>query len=215
MAVVCCLQVQAQADSLAARQSLVPQQWNMPYGLHQGLNLSLSASVMAGFGKYAPKGAGFAQSLQATYLTPLTPKLTLMVGGYVGNLNWGRLNSRSAGIYGELSYQFNEHWEAHVYGQKNLLGHQSGGMGYLGMASGFGTYPLPLCGGMEWGTGWGYAADRLGAGVRYMPNKSFSVEVNVEKMWLPSQSYVPTTGGDFHQQVNAFGQQHGMPTQRP
>ena len=144
MAVVCCLQVQAQADSLAARQSLVPQQWNMPYGLHQGLNLSLSASVMAGFGKYAPKGAGFAQSLQATYLTPLTPKLTLLVGGYVGNLNWGRLNSRTAGIYGELSYQFNEHWEAHVYGQKNLLGHQSGGMGYLGMASGFGTYPLPL-----------------------------------------------------------------------
>ena len=68
---------------------------------------------------------------------------------------------------------------------------------------------------MGWGTGWVYAAVRLGAGVRYMPNESFSVEVNVEKMWLPSQNYVPTTGGDFHQQVNAFGQQHGMPTQRP
>ena len=110
---------------------------------------------MAGFGKHAPKGAGFAQSLQATYLTPINNKLSLMVGGYISNLNWGDLNARYAGIYGELSYQFNEHWEAHVYGQKNIAGNT----GYI----------PGLYSGGYWGSGlppyWGGAGavDRIGA----------------------------------------------------
>ena len=208
VATVCCLQLSAQVDTLTHRMSVMPQRWSMPYyyGLHQGLNVSLSASVMAGFGKYAPKGAGFAQSLQATYLTPINNKLSLMVGGYISNLNWGDLNARYAGIYGELSYQFNEHWEAHVYGQKNIAGNT----GYIP-----GLYSAGY-----WGSGfppyWGGAGavDRIGAGVRYMPNPSLSFEVNVENVWLPNQPYLPSTGGDFHQQVNSFGSQHGMPTQK-
>ena len=56
--------------------------------------------------------------------------------------------------------------------------------------------------------------DRIGAGVRYMPNPSMSVEVNVEQVWLPNQTYAPTTGGNFHQQVSSFGSQHAMPTQK-
>ena len=208
VAAMCCLQLSAQVDTLTHRMSVMPQRWSMPYyyGLHQGLNVSLSASVMAGFGKHAPKGAGFAQSLQATYLTPINNKLSLMVGGYISNLNWGDLNARYAGIYGELSYQFNEHWEAHVYGQKNIAGN-----------TGF----IPgLYSGGYWGSGlppyWGGAGavDRIGAGVRYMPNQSLSFEVNVENVWLPNQPYLPSTGGDFHHQVNSFGTQHGMPTQK-
>ena len=205
---MCCLQLSAQVDTLTHRMSVMPQRWSMPYyyGLHQGLNVSLSASVMAGFGKHAPKGAGFAQSLQATYLTPINNKLSLMVGGYISNLNWGDLNARYAGIYGELSYQFNEHWEAHVYGQKNIAGNT----GYIP-----GLYSAGY-----WGSGfppyWGGAGavDRIGAGVRYMPNPSLSFEVNVENVWLPNQPYLPSTGGDFHHQVNSFGSQHGMPTQK-
>ena len=208
VATVCCLQLSAQVDTLTHRMSVMPQRWSMPYyyGLHQGLNVSLSASVMAGIGKHAPKGAGFAQSLQATYLTPINNKLSLMLGGYISNLNWGDLNARYAGVYGELSYQFNEHWEAHVYGQKNIAGNT----GYIP-----GLYSAGY-----WGSGfppyWGGAGavDRIGAGVRYMPNPSLSFEVNVENVWLPNQPYLPSTGGDFHHQVNSFGTQHGMPTQK-
>ena len=208
VATVCCLQLSAQVDTLTHRMSVMPQRWSMPYyyGLHQGLNVSLSASVMAGFGKHAPKGAGFAQSLQATYLTPLNNKLSLMVGGYISNLNWGDLNARYAGIYGELSYQFNEHWEAHVYGQKNIAGN-TGFIPGLYSAGYWGSGFPPYWGGAG-------AVDRIGAGVRYMPNPSLSFEVNVENVWLPNQPYLPTTGGDFHQQVNSFGSQHGMPTQK-
>ena len=205
---MCCLQLSAQVDTLTHRMSVMPQRWSMPYyyGLHQGLNVSLSASVMAGFGKHAPKGAGFAQSLQATYLTPINNKLSLMVGGYISNLNWGDLNARYAGIYGELSYQFNEHWEAHVYGQKNIAGN-TGFIPGLYSAGYWGSGFPPYWGGAG-------AVDRIGAGVRYMPNPSLSFEVNVENVWLPNQPYLPTTGGDFHQQVNSFGSQHGMPTQK-
>ena len=208
VAAMCCLQLSAQVDTLTHRMSVMPQRWSMPYyyGLHQGLNVSLSASVMAGFGKHAPKGAGFAQSLQATYLTPINNKLSLMVGGYISNLNWGDLNARYAGVYGELSYQFNEHWEAHVYGQKNIAGN-TGYLPGLYSAGYWGSGFPPYLGGAG-------AVDRIGAGVRYMPNPSLSFEVNVENVWLPNQPYLPSTGGNFHQQVNSFGSQHGMPTQK-
>ena len=214
IAVLTCLQVSAQVDTLSRQMSLVPQRWCMPYyyGLHQGLNVSLSASVMAGFGKHAPKGAGFAQSLQATYLTPINNKLSLMVGGYLSNMNWGGLNERYAGVYGELSYQFNEHWEAHVYGQKNLTGNTGFISGLYG-GYGYGIWPMGF-GGRPLGSSYLGGVDRIGAGVTYMPNPSMSIEVNVEQVWLPNQPYVPTMGGDFHQQVNNFGSQHGMPTQK-
>ena len=216
VATVCCLQLSAQVDTLTHRMSVMPQRWSMPYyyGLHQGLNVSLSASVMAGFGKHAPKGAGFAQSLQATYLTPINNKLSLMVGGYISNLNWGDLNARYAGIYGELSYQFNEHWEAHVYGQKNITDNTGFISGlYGGYGYDYGLWPMAFGGNPIYG-GYMGGVDRIGAGVRYMPNPSLSFEVNVENVWLPNQPYLPSTGGDFHQQVNSFGSQHGMPTQK-
>lgn len=216
VAVLSCLQLSAQVDTLTSQMSMMPQRWNLPYyyGLHQGLNVSLSASVIAGFGKHAPKGAGFAQSLQTTYLTPLTPKLTLMAGGFVNNLNWGGINARNAGIYGELSYQFNEHWEAHVYGQKNITGNTGFISGlYGGYGYDYGLWPMAFGGNPIYG-GYMGGVDRIGAGVRYMPNPSMSVEVNVEQVWLPNQTYAPTTGGNFHQQVSSFGSQHAMPTQK-
>ena len=204
------LQLHAQTDSLTAPVSVVPQRWALPYyyGLHQGLNVSLSASVIAGFGKYAPKGAGFAQNLHATYLTSLSPKLSLMVGGYVNNLNWGGINTRNAGIYGELSYQFDEHWEAHVYGQKNLAGNT----GFIsGLYGGYGLWPMGLAGGSPLYGGYLGGVDRLGAGFRYNFDPSFSVEVNFEQVWYPNHRNTPYMGG-IHDQVNTFNTQHGMPT---
>ena len=141
--------------------------------LHSGLNVSLGASVSAQFGKHARRGVGFGQSISAMYAMPLSERASLAVGGYFNNLSWGRDNFREAGLSAVFGYQFDEHWEAYIYAQKSLTNnHQA---------------PLPLyssmysLGGLH--NGWG---DRIGAAVRYNFNPSFSIEVSLEKQWLPN-----------------------------
>lgn len=141
--------------------------------LHCGLNVSLGASVSAQFGKHARSGVGFGQSISAMYAMPLSERASLAVGGYFNNLSWGRDNFREAGLSAVFGYQFDEHWEAYIYAQKSLTNnHQA---------------PLPLyssmysLGGLH--NGWG---DRIGAAVRYNFNPSFSIEVSLEKQWLPN-----------------------------
>lgn len=146
--------------------------WNN-WQLHRGLNVSLGASVSAQFGKHARSGVGFGQSISAMYAMPLSERASLAVGGYFNNLSWGRDNFREAGLSAVFGYQFDEHWEAYIYAQKSLTNnHQA---------------PLPLyssmysLGGLH--NGWG---DRIGAAVRYNFNPSFSIEVSLEKQWLPN-----------------------------
>lgn len=141
--------------------------------LHSGLNVSLGASVSAQFGKHARSGVGFGQSISAMYAMPLSERASLAVGGYFNNLSWGRDNFREAGLSAVFGYQFDEQWEAYIYAQKSLTNnHQA---------------PLPLyssmysLGGLH--NGWG---DRIGAAVRYNFNPSFSIEVSLEKQWLPN-----------------------------
>lgn len=103
--------------------------WPMSYSLagyqdwdlHEGMNFSLGASVFAGFGKYAPSGAGFAQNMSGMYALPFSDKLSLAVGGYMLNATWGGYNLRDAGLNAVLGYKFNERWEGFVYGQKSLI----------------------------------------------------------------------------------------------
>ena len=61
------------------------------WGLHKGLNLSIDLSVFATFGKNAPHWGGFTQTINATYLTPLTKdnKLWMALGTYINNINYG------------------------------------------------------------------------------------------------------------------------------
>lgn len=129
--------------------------WN----LHQGLNASLSASVFAQFGKKANRGAGFAQSISAMYATPLTPRLSLAVGGYLNNVYWSHAPMRDAGLSAVMGYRFDDHWEAYLYGQKSLVESRN--------------IPLPLY-------DMGALGDRIGAAVRYQVNPSFSIGVSVE-----------------------------------
>ena len=141
--------------------------------LHRGLNVSLGASVSAQFGKHARSGVGFGQSISAMYAMPLSERASLAVGGYFNNLSWGRDNFREAGLSAVFGYQFDEHWEAYIYAQKSLTNnHQA---------------PLPLYSSMYslegLHNGWG---DRIGAAVRYNFNPSFSIEVSLEKQWLPN-----------------------------
>ncbi len=100
--------------------------WSYPlgygWGLHKGLNLSVDLSAFATFGKNVPHRGGFTQTIDATYLTPLTKdnKLWLALGTYINNVNYGGDSYHDGGVYGILGYQFNEHWEAYVYGQLSV-----------------------------------------------------------------------------------------------
>ncbi|MBR5062014.1 MAG: transporter [Prevotella sp.] len=153
--------------------------WN----LHEGLNVSLSASVFAQFGKHARRGAGFTQSLSAMYAVPLTDKLSLSVGGYLYNMNWQNDAYRNAGLTAMLGYRFNDHWEGFVYAQKSLTHN----------VPMYGVYPT------RWPMGGLYcdpfdaaymgAADRIGAGVRYYFNPSFSIEVSFEHDRMPRKRF--------------------------
>lgn len=170
------------------------------WGLHKGLNLSIDLSVFATFGKNAPHWGGFTQTINATYLTPLTKdnKLWMALGTYINNINYGSNNFHDGGVYGMLGYKFNEHWEAFVYGQVSVAnnynsiynryaGYGYGPFGYRGYGYGpfgYGMYPGAWgMGVMPGGYGMGAAgANVLGAGVRYT-NKNFSIGVSVEGNW--------------------------------
>ena len=140
--------------------------WPMSYSLagyqnwdlHQGLNMSLGASVFAGFGKYAPSGAGFAQNVSGMYALSFNDKLSLAIGGYFLNADWGGRNLRDAGLNAVLGYKFNDHWEAYLFGQKSLMRPK---------------VPWPYYDPMEFG-------DRLGAALKYNFNPSFSIQLSVE-----------------------------------
>lgn len=161
------------------------------WGLHKGLNLSVDLSVFATFGKHAPHWGGFTQTINATYLTPLTKdnKLWMSLGTYLNNINYGGDNFRDGGVYGILGYQFDEHWEAYVYGQVsvannyNSIYNRYAGYGPYGYGR-YGMYPgIWGMGVMPGGYGMGAAgANVLGAGVRYT-NKNFSIGVSVEGNW--------------------------------
>ncbi len=146
--------------------------------LHQGLNVSLDLSVFAEFGKNARSGAGFGQRLTATWLQPLGKRAWLAAGGYVNHVNWDGASITSGGLYGELGYQFNEHWAGYVYGQKSIVNSGLNGVGpYYYMGRGlYGMSPMM----------YNQIGDKLGAALRWTPNRTFSLEVSVERNWYPN-----------------------------
>lgn len=167
-------------DSLADVYYPTPLSSYRHYGwLHPGLNVSLGMSVFASFGKHAPKGAGFGQNLSATWLQPLGKRGWMAVGGYVNHMNWSGNSYTSGGLTAELGYQFNEHWSAYVYGQKSVA---NSGLGYYGYGYGRGLYDLtPMM--------YNDLGDKLGVAVRWKPNPTLSVELQVEKNLYPTTTY--------------------------
>lgn len=155
-----------------------------PYGwggwsnwrLHKGLNVSLGAAVSAQFGHGAMSGVGFSQNISAMYVMPLSNKLSIAVGGYFTNMDWGRYSYREAGVNAMLGYRFNDHWEGYVYAQKSITGSRH--------------MPMPLYDMNALG-------DRIGAAVRYNFSPSFSIQLNVESNSRPSFS----DAHDFYMQA--------------
>ena len=169
------------------------------WGLHRGLNVQLGASVFAQFGKGARSGAGFQQNIALMYAMPITDKLSVAVGGYLNNINYGGDNWRDAGLSAVVGYRFNEHWEAYVYGQKSLSNHLPGRLRYSlydGYYGGLGSPAMGAFGGFShnfFGMP-AYSAydlngigDRIGATVRYNFNNNMSIEVSVENRWVPTR----------------------------
>ena len=127
--------------------------------LHEGLNLSLGASIFSQFGKNAYGGVGFAQNLSMQYATALTSRLSIAVGGYLDNMYWANTTFRDAGMTAVLGYKFNEQWEGYVYGQKSIVTNA--------------PIPYYLQDLNEMG-------DRIGAALRYNITPNISVQMSVE-----------------------------------
>lgn len=155
--------------------SYYPSYWgNMTnWDLHKGLNMTLGASVFAEFGKHARYGAGFSQNISMMYAQPLTPKLSLAIGGYFNNITWQHTTTRDAGLTAILGYQFDEHWEAYLYAQKSFMPKHDRIV-----------HPIYY----DMGIG-----DKIGATVKYNFNPNFSIQVSVERGSYPDwdQPFLP------------------------
>lgn len=150
------------------------------------LHGSVGLSVMAGFGKHAPKGAGFAQDFDLNYTVTLGKRGWLTAGGYISHLNWDGINTTNGGLYAELGYNFNDHWSAYVYGQKSLV---NSGTGLYGYGGGYGWYGYPGYYGLYGYPGYNPWGDKLGAALRWKPSKNFYMEISVEKNWYPRHEF--------------------------
>lgn len=127
--------------------------------LHEGLNLSLGASIFSQFGKHAYGGVGFAQNLSVQYATALTSRLSIAVGGYLDNMYWANTTFSDAGMTAVLGYKFNEQWEGYVYGQKSIVT----------------NVPIPY-----YLQDLNEMGDRIGAALRYNITPNISVQMSVE-----------------------------------
>ena len=137
--------------------------WN-DWGLHGGLNASLSLSATVGLGRHS--GSGFAQSLALMYATELMPRLSMAVGGYYSHFNWGPAQFNDAGLTAVLGYRFNEHWEAYLFGQKSIATPRM---------------PAPLYYLGDFG-------DKIGVELRYNVSPSFSIGISVWHQDVPDNA---------------------------
>lgn len=165
------------------------------WGLHKGLNMSVDLSAFATFGKHAPHRGGFTQTIDATYLTPLSKdeKLWMAMGVYLTNTNYGGDSYHDGGLYGILGYKINKNWEAYVYGQLSVANNYNS---IYGRYAGYGPYGLGMHPGywshgiMPGGYGMGVpGANVLGGGIRYTNDKkTFSIGLNVEGIWYDNKT---------------------------
>lgn len=164
--------------------------WLHDWNLHNGLNVSLGASVFSTFGSGNTwSGAGFSQNVSVMYAMPLNSRWSLAVGGYFANASWAHDSYRQAGLSGILTYQFNDKWSAFLYGQKSIVQNQG--------------IPYPLMDMNDLG-------DRLGIGVKYQVTPSFSVQMSVEEHFdnnnrisLPSNPAARTPSSNLWKEKSA------------
>ena len=178
-------------------------EWGYGLGLwrlHKGLNINLSASAFANLGHGYNHGAGFSQDVSLMYVTNLSKKATLAVGGYVNHLTYQGNNYFVGGVNAVLGYQFDEHWSAYAFVQKAFTSNNVGNaFGYAGYGypagGGYGMLGYSPFGYGYGAMGFGYGAmasrfmDRIGGGVSYQwgSHNQNIISINVEFDHVPSQ----------------------------
>lgn len=175
-----------------------------PWRLHKGLNVNVGASVFANFGGGARHGAGFTQDISLMYVTNLSKKATLAIGGYFNNMTYGGDNYTAAGVNAVLGYRFDDHWSAYAFIQKAFTS-DNYYMGYYSpywgdRAYGYGSWGYhPYYGYAGMGIGYGSRyglmnnrmMDRIGGGVRYEwgEHNFLQIQVEVDRMPEPRFGY--------------------------
>ena len=136
--------------------------------LHKGLNVNIGASVFANFGKgLGGNGAGFSQDVTLMYVTNLSKKATLAIGGYINNCAYA---------YVQKAINNNHILPYRGYGNTAFGYPYWGGFGWRGYGyRPFGYLPA---------TAYNRAMDRIGGGVTYQwgENSQNSITVNVEML---------------------------------
>lgn len=93
-----------------------------PYSwpLHQGFNAQLSMNVTTAFGKGAPSGVGFGQSIALAYAAPVSKKVNVAVGVHAQNMDWGTYHHNNVGVSAAVTYRPNENVYVTGYVVKNF-----------------------------------------------------------------------------------------------
>jgi hypothetical protein len=76
--------------------------------LHQGFNAQLSMNVTSAFGKGAPSGVGFGQSIALAYAAPVSKKVNVAVGVHAQNMDWGAYHHNNVGVSAAVTYRPND-----------------------------------------------------------------------------------------------------------
>lgn len=88
--------------------------------LHQGFNAQLSMNVTTAFGKGAPSGVGFGQSIALAYAAPVSKKVNVAVGVHAQNMDWGAYHHNNVGVSAAVTYRPNENVYVTGYVVKNF-----------------------------------------------------------------------------------------------
>lgn len=163
--------------------------WNS-WRLHKGLNVNLSASAFVTSGNGRGTHGGLTQDVSLMYVTNLSKKATLAIGGYFNNMQYRGDNYTTAGISALLGYRFDEHWSAYAFVQKAFTSNNFGPSYAYGYP--YGGYYSP----MYWGAMYDYSGyyspyasrfmDRIGGGVTYQwgdhGQNAISIQIEVDHM---------------------------------
>lgn len=174
--------------------------WNR-WRLHKGLNVNLGASAFVTSGNGWSTHGGFTQDVSLMYVTNLSKKATLAIGGYFNNMEYRGDNYTTAGFSALFGYRFNEHWSAYAFAQKAFTSNNFGPTygfynpygGYYSSAYWDGLYGY---GGPSFGPWNNRFMDRVGGGVTYQwgDHGQNYISIQVEYDHMPNQS----RGYDYH-----------------
>lgn len=141
---------QADSASQSSSQSTYDPDYSYYGGLHQGVNVRVDLTAMAGFGSGAPRGAGFGRSIDVIYVSPLRNKWNYTLGLSTAGLNWGGIQYNDVGISGSVNYYPSENVSLALYGYKSLLSnaHHRLPFYYGGITPPYFVYDTPF-----WGSG--------------------------------------------------------------